>query len=300
MLIWISLVSIVTSPFSSLNLLIWVLFFMGLAKVLSWLCLCSEAVSCFIDVFLSLFHLFLPWLFKLFPFLLTSCIIFLSLVALCVSLDCLIENLLFPWCTFSSVKFSHSVASDFLWPHGLKQARLPCPSPTPRAYANSGPLSQWCHLTISSSVIPFSSNLQTFPASESFLLCQFFPSGGQSIRVSASASVLPMNIQDWFPLGGTGWISLQSKGLSRGSPAAHQSSKASILWFSAFFIVQLSHPYMTTGKIIALTRRTFTDKAMCLLFNTLSNLVIAFLPRSKDLLISRLQSPSAVILEPPK
>ena len=107
-----------------------------------------------------------------------------------------------------------------------------------------------------------------------------------------------MNIHDWFPLGWTGWISLQSKGLS--SLLQHHSSKASILWHLAFFIVQLSHPYMTTGKTIALTRRTFVDKVMSLLFNMLSLLVIAFLPRSKHLLISWLQSPSTVILEPKK
>ena len=105
--------------------------------------------------------------------------------------------------------------SDSLRPHGLKHARLPCPSPTPGAYSNSCPLSQWCHPTISSSVIPFSSCLQSFPTSESFQMSQFFVSGGQSVGVSASASVLPMNIQDWFPLGWAGWISLQSKGLSR-------------------------------------------------------------------------------------
>ena len=119
-----------------------------------------------------------------------------------------------------------------------------------------------------------------------------------SIGVSASASVLPMNIQGWFPLGWTGWISLQSKGLS--SLLQHHSSKASILWCSPFFIVQLSHPYMTTGKTIALTRQTFMGKVMSLLFNMLSGLVITFLPRSKHLLISWLQSPSAVILEPRK
>ena len=110
---------------------------------------------------------------------------------------------------------SVTVISDSLRPHGLQHTRLPCPSPTPEAYSNSCPLSQWCHPTISSSVIPFSSRLQSFPASGSFLVSQFFTSGGQIIRVSASASVLPMNIQDWFPLGWTGWISLQSKGLSR-------------------------------------------------------------------------------------
>ena len=100
--------------------------------------------------------------------------------------------------------------SDSLQPHGLQHARPPCLSPTPRVYPNSCPLSRWCHPTISSSVIPFSSCLQSFPASG-----QFFASGGQSIRASASASVLPINIQDWFPLGWTGWISLQSKGLSK-------------------------------------------------------------------------------------
>ena len=114
-----------------------------------------------------------------------------------------------------SVQFSSSVVSDSLWPHELQHARPPCPSPTPGAYSNSCSLSRWCHLTISSSVIPFSSHLQSFPASESFPLSQFFASGGQSIGVSALASVLPVNIQDWFPLGWTGWISLLSKGLSR-------------------------------------------------------------------------------------
>ena len=141
--------------------------------------------------------------------------------------------------------------------HGLQHAKLPCPSPTPRVYSSSCPSSRWCHLTISSSVIPFSSCLQFFPASGSFQMSQLFSSGGQSIGVSASASVLPMNIQDWFPLGLTGWISLLSKGLK--SLLQHHSFKASILWRSAFFIVQLSHPYMTIGKIIALIRWTFVD-----------------------------------------
>ena len=116
---------------------------------------------------------------------------------------------------FSSVQFSRSVVSDSLWLHGLQHARPPCPSPTPGVYSNSCPLSQWCHPTISSSVIPFSSHLQSFPASGSFQMSQLFTSGDQSIGVSASTSILPMNIQDWFPLGWTGWISLQSKGLSR-------------------------------------------------------------------------------------
>ena len=114
---------------------------------------------------------------------------------------------------FRSVQFSHSVVSDSFWPHGLQHARLPCPSPTPRVYSDSCPLSRWWHLTISSSVITFS-HLQSFPEPRSFPMSQFFASGGRSIRASALASVLPMNIQDWFPLGWTGWISLQSKGLS--------------------------------------------------------------------------------------
>ena len=157
--------------------------------------------------------------------------------------------------------------SGSLWHHGLQHPRLPCPSPAPRVCSNSCPSSQWCHPTISSSVVLFSSHLQSFLASGSFLRSQFFASGGQSMGVSASTSVLPMNIQDWFPLGGTGWISLQSKGLSRVF-YKHHSSKASILRRSAFFIVQLAHPYMTTGKTIALTRWTFVGKARSLLFNS--------------------------------
>ena len=117
--------------------------------------------------------------------------------------------------SFSSVQFSRSVMSEFLWPHGLQHARLPCPSSTPRAYSNSCTLSQWCHPTISSCVIPFSSCPQSFLASGSFQISQFFTSGGQIFRVSTSASLLPVNIQDWFPLGWTSWISLKSKGLSK-------------------------------------------------------------------------------------
>ena len=116
---------------------------------------------------------------------------------------------------FSSVQLSCSVMSDSLWPHGPQHARPPCPSPTPGVYPNSCLLSHWCHPTISSSVIPFSSCPQSFPASGSSPMSQFFASGGQSIGVSASASVLPVNTQDWSPLGWTCWISLQSKGLSK-------------------------------------------------------------------------------------
>ena len=114
-----------------------------------------------------------------------------------------------------SVQFSHSVMSNSLQPHGLQHARPPCPSPTPGVYPNSCPLSWWCHPTISSSVFPFSSCPQSFPASGAFPVSQFFASGGQSIGASASTSVLPMNTQDWSPLGWSGWISSQSKGLSR-------------------------------------------------------------------------------------
>ena len=113
------------------------------------------------------------------------------------------------------VQFSCSVVSDSLRLHGSQHARPPCPSPTPGVYPNSCPWSRWCHLTISSSVVPFSSCPQSFPASEAFPMSQFFASGGQTIGVSASTSVLPVNTQDWSPLGWTGWTSLQSKGFSR-------------------------------------------------------------------------------------
>ena len=185
--------------------------------------------------------------------------------------------------------------SSFLWPHGLQHARLPCPSPSPRICSDSCLSSQWCHPTISSSVVPFSC-LRSFPASGSFLRSQFFVSGGQSIGVSASASVLSVNIQDWFSLGLTGLISLQSKGLSRvfsnTTVRKHQFFGTQLsLWSNSHIL----HDYW---KIIASTIWTFVSRVMSLLFNTLSMFVIAFLPRSKCLLISWLQSPSAVILEP--
>ena len=154
--------------------------------------------------------------------------------------------------SFSSVQFSHSLVSDSLRPHELQHARPPCPSPTPGVCSDSCPLSQWCHPTISSSVVPFSSCPQSFSALGSFPMSQLFVSGGQSIGASASASVLPMNIQDWFPLGWTVWISCSPGTLK--SLLHHHNSKASILRHSAFFIVQFSHPYMTTGKTTALTR----------------------------------------------
>ena len=200
----------------------------------------------------------------------------------------------------SSVQFSRSVVSDSLRPHELQHPRPPCPSPTPGVHPNSCPSSWWCHPAVSSSGVPFSSCPQSLPASGSFPMSQLFAWGGQSIGVSASALVVPMNTQDWSPLGWPGWISLQSVQGTLKSLLQHHSSKASILQWSAFFTVQLSHPYMTTGKTIALTRRTFVGKIISLILTMLSRLVITFLPRSKCLLIAWLQSPSSVILEPQK
>ena len=170
-------------------------------------------------------------------------------------------------CPLSSVQ-SLSCVRLFATPR-LQHARLPCPSPTPGVYPNSCPLSRRCHPTISSSVVSFSSCLQSFLASGSLQMSQFFASGGQRIGDSVSASVLPMNIQDLFPLELTGLISLQSKGLSRVFSST-TIQKPSILWQSAFFMVQLSHPYRTTGKTVSLTRQTFVSKMISLLFNMLS------------------------------
>ena len=165
-----------------------------------------------------------------------------------------------------SLRFSSVQSLSRVWLFAtpwMQHAWSPCPSPPPRAHSNSCPLSQWCHPTIPSSIVPFSSCLQSFPASRSFQTSQFFTSIGQSIGVSASASVLPMNTQDWSPLGWTGWISLQSKGLlrvfSNTTVQEHQFFGTQL-----FFIVQLSH------QTIALTRRTFVGKVMSLLFNMLS------------------------------
>ena len=137
---------------------------------------------------------------------------------------------------FSSVQFSHSVVSNSLGPHEPQHARPPCPSPTPGVYSNPCPLSRWCHPTISSSVVPFSFCPQSFPASGSFPMSQLFASGDQTIGVSVSSSVLPMNIQDWFSLGWTGWLSLQSKGLSRAFTNTivqkHQFFNAQLSFFS--------------------------------------------------------------------
>ena len=198
---------------------------------------------------------------------------------------------------FNSVQFSCLVVSNSLPPHGLQHTRLPCPSPTPGVYSNSCPSSRWCHPAISSSVVPFSSCPQSLPASGSFPISQLFTSGGQSIGVSASASVFPMNIQDWSPLGWTGWISLQSKGLSRVPPQFKSINSLALSFLHSPTLTSI-HDYWK--KTIALSRQTFVDKVTSLLFNMLSGLVITFLPRSKHLLISWLQSPTAVILEPPK
>ena len=200
-------------------------------------------------------------------------------------------------CTICLVVVQSHSHVQLLRPHQLQHVSFPVLHPLQGACSNSCPLNQWCYPTISSSVIPFSSCLQSFLASGSFLISQLFTSCGQSVGASASASVLPMNIQNWCPLGLTGLISLQSTGLSKFFPA---SQFKSINYLALSFMVQLSHPYMTVGKTIALTRWTFTGKAMSLLFNILSRLVIAFLPRSKCLLISLLQLSSAVILKPKK
>ena len=169
------------------------------------------------------------------------------------------------------------VVGQSLQPHGLQHAKLPCPSPSPGACSNSCPLSQWCHPTILSSVVPFSSSLQSFPGSRSFPMSQLFTSGGQNIGVSASASVHPMNIQDWFPLGLTDLISLQSKGLSR------VSSSTTVQKHQFFGAQPFFGPTLTSihdcWKTIALTRWTFVGKVMSLLFNMLSRFVVAFLPR---------------------
>ena len=185
--------------------------------------------------------------------------------------------------------------SNSLRPHGLQHARLPCPSPPTRTCSNACPLSHWCHSTILSSVVLYSSRLQSFPASGSFPMGQFFTSGGESMdsfSISPSkeySGLISFRIDRFDLLAVQGTL----KSLLR-----YHSSKASILWHSAFFIVQLLHPYMTTGKTVASNRWNFVCRVMSLLFNMLSKLVIAFLPRSKHRLISWLQSPSAVILEP--
>ena len=161
---------------------------------------------------------------------------------------------------FISFQLSRSVMSDSLQLHGLQHTRLPCPSSTPRAYSNSCPLSQWCHPSISSSVAPFYSCLQSFPASGSFPMSQFFASGGQSIGASFSFSIRPSSEYSGLISSRMDWLALLAVQGPLKSLFQHHSSKVSILRHSAFFIVQLSHPYMTTGKTIALTICNFVAK----------------------------------------
>ena len=195
-------------------------------------------------------------------------------------------------CCFSSVTQSCPTLCD---PHEPQHAKPPCPSTTPGVYPNPCPLSRWCHPAISSSVVPFSSCPQSFPASGSFPMSQLFASGGQSIDWSFSFNISPSSEHPGLISFRMDWLDLLAVQGTLKSFLQHHCSKASILLRSAFFIVQLSHPYMTTEKTIALTRWTFVDKITSLLFNMLSMLVMTFLPRGKRLLISWLQSPSAVI-----
>ena len=178
--------------------------------------------------------------------------------------------------------------SDSLESHEPQQARSPCPSPTPRGHPKPSSLFQWCHPIISSSVVPFSSCPQSYPASRSFQMSQLSTSGGQTIGVSASTSDTPMNNPGLISFK-MDWLDLLAVQGTLKSLLQHHSSKASILERSAFFILQLSHAYMTTGKTIDLTRWTFVGKVMSLLFNVLPRLIITYLPRSKHLLISWLQ-----------
>ena len=171
--------------------------------------------------------------------------------------------------------------ADSFCPHEPQHARPSRPSPTPGVHPNPCPSSRWCHPTISSSVIPFSSCPQSFPASGAFPVSQLFPSGGQRIGGSASTSVLPMNTQDFR----MDWLDLPAVQGTFKSLLQHHGSKALVLWHSAFFMVQLSYPYMTAGKITVLTVQTFVGKLISLLFNTLSRFVTDFLSRSKCLLI---------------
>ena len=173
-----------------------------------------------------------------------------------------------PLCHFSSVQFSRSVLPDYLQPHEPQHARPPCPSPTPGVHPNPCPSSQWYHPTVSSSVIPFSSCPQSFSASGSFQMSQLFAWGCQSIGVSASTST-PTNQHPGL-IFRMDWLDVLAVQGTLKSLLQHHSSEASILQHSAFFTVQLSHPYVTTGKTIALTRQNFVGKVMSLLFNMLS------------------------------
>ena len=193
------------------------------------------------------------------------------------------------------------VVSKILWSHGLQQARPPHSSLYPIDWPSSCPLHSWCHPAISPPDAIFSFHPQSIPASGTFPMCQLFVSDDQNTGVWALASVLPTSTQGWFPLRLTDLITLLSKvSLLLRSLLQHHSSKASILWHSAFFRVQLSQLYMASGKTIVLTIGIFVSRIMSLIFNTLSRIVIDLMPRSKCLLISWLWLPSTVILEPKK
>ena len=197
-------------------------------------------------------------------------------------------------CEFSSVQ---SLSHVQLF--GLQHTRLPYPSPIPGACSNAWPSSHWCHQTISSSVIPFSSCLQSFPASGSFPNESVLPIRWPKCW-SFSLSISPSNGYSGLISFRIDWFDFPAVQETLKSLLQHHSSKVSSLQHSAFFMVQFSHPYMTTGKTIALTRRAFVSEVMSLFFNMLSRLVIVFLTWGKHLLISWLELPSAVILEPPK
>ena len=184
----------------------------------------------------------------------------------------------------SSLLHCCSVMFNSLQPHRLQHTRILCPLLSPRVFSDSCPLSQWCYPTISSSAASFSFCLQFFTASVFFPMSWLFTSGGQSIEPSALASVLPVNIQGWFSFR-IDWFDLLAVQGTLKSLLQHHDSKASILWGSAFSMIQLSHPYITIGKSITLTRYTFISKVISLLFNMLSWFVITFLPRIKHLLI---------------
>ena len=273
-----------------LYLRVWVLFVSVSESTCKW----NHVVFIFLSVRLSSFSIILL---KLHPC--CSTWILLSFLWLSSILVCVFFILSHQWTLkFPYVQFSHSVMSDSLRPHGLQHARLPCPSPTPGTCSNSCPSSWWCHPTISSSVIPFS-RLQSFPSIRVFSIESVL-----HIRWprywSFSFSISPSNEYSGLISFRTDCFDLLAVQGTLKSLLQHHSSKTSILWCSALFIFQRSHPYVTTGRTIALTRQTFVGKVMSLLFNMLSRLIIAFLPRSKRLLISWLQSPSAVILEPKK
>jgi len=197
-------------------------------------------------------------------------------------------------CTGLSVQFSHSPVQFF--ETACTEALQASLSQTPGACSNSCPLHQWCHPTVSSSIVPFSSCLQSFPAIGSFHMSQFFVSGGQNIGVSVLASVCPMNVQDWFPSGQLA-RSHSPRDSQVFSKTQFKSMNSSVL---SFLYVPILTSIQDYWKTIDLTKQTFVSKVMSLLFNTLSRLVTACLPRSKHLLISWQQSPSAMILEPKK